>query len=322
MTTVAIPGHGDVAVPGYLLANIRDVHGAQVDAWLAGLGPMLADILEELDARLIPGDPPLSYHLVLFAERAGGEQIAIKCTAPNDEQRSEVAAVHALSDAGIGPRLLRDDLSRGVLVMERIVPGDTLPTGMPTLAEDAEITRAVAGLSTRIAYETELPRWRDELVPVREYSKALGEVDPDSELWRLHRKDIESAQQLRETLLTAPDHRDVLLHGDLHHYNVLRDAREGLRVIDPKGLPGPPGYDAGTFMYNPVGIQHHPDLVAITQQRVGIWSEVTGLPWETVRSWGYVAAVLSACWSGQGGGISWQNAMTVAGALRNLDPLS
>ncbi len=321
MMQLQVPGHMPLALPDELLRNLRAVHGrAGVDRWLEELPAVLEQVLAGLDAHIVAGEPPLSYHLVFFAQCAGGRDIVLKCTVPNAEQPPEVAAVRALSDARIGPRLLSFDIDRGVLVMERVVPGAIMPTNAPTLERDAAITRAVAGLAARMASEVDVEPWKGDLVPVLEYSRALGEVDPSTSLWREHRAEIERALDMRERLIEEYDGPAVFLHGDLHHYNVLRNASNGWTVIDPKGLIGPPGYEFGAFTYNPNTIQHHPGLATIERQRIDIWSEVTGVPWETVRSWGYVAAVLSACWSGEGGAIGWQDAMKVALTLRELTP--
>ncbi|HYH11893.1 MAG TPA: aminoglycoside phosphotransferase family protein [Thermomicrobiales bacterium] len=321
MTTITIGEQGEtLTLSNELVSNLREVHGPKVDPWLAGLGPTLTGILEELDARVMPGKPPLSYHLVFFAERSTGEEIVVKCTVPNDEQPPEIVAVHGLSDAGIGPRLLWSDLNRGALVMERVRPGHILPTEMPTLEDDAEITSRIARLARRMAGDVDVDRWRHQLIPVRHYSRALEAVGAGTSLWQRHREDVERALAIRNELLAEDDARDVFLHGDLHHYNVLNQGAEGWCVIDPKGLVGPAGYEFGALTYNPAGIQRHPDLAGILRQRVEIWSDISGLPWEAVRSWGYVAAVLSACWSGEGGGLGWEDAMTVATTLRDLEP--
>lgn len=315
---IALDRHGDLDVPELLLNNLHTVHGARVDSWLAMLGPLLSDVLSSLDAHLVSGDPALSYHLVFFAEQATGEEIAIKCTVPNWEQRPEVAGVSALSDARIGPRLRWADLDRGVLVMERVRPGETMPTAMPSLADDARITRDVASLAVRMAHSVPIGDRGDELVSVRRYSRALEEVDRRSSLWRDHRSDVRHALDRRDALLAASDRQDVFLHGDLHHYNILRDNEKGWSVIDPKGLIGPSGYDFGAYAYNPMGIQHHPEFAALTRQRVDIWSEVSGIPRETVRSWGYVAAMLSACWSAENHGAGWEPAIQIAATLEEL----
>jgi streptomycin 6-kinase len=176
----------------------------------------------------------------------------------------------------------------------------------------------MATLASRMSREVEIDPWRESLVPVREYTRALDTVDTASSLWQHHRRDIERAIALRDDMLFAPDQPQVFLHGDLQHHNVLSDARAGVRVIDPKGLAGPAGYEFGALTYNPPRIQEHADLAAIERQRVDIWSDVTGVTWGTVRAWGYVAAVLSACWSGQGGAMGWRDAMTIAETLRDM----
>ena len=44
----------------------------------------------------------------------------------------------------------------------------------------------------------------------------------------------------------------VLLHGDLHHDNILRSGREGWLAIGPFGVFGDPGFEAGALLYNPI----------------------------------------------------------------------
>ena len=52
----------------------------------------------------------------------------------------------------------------------------------------------------------------------------------------------------------------VLLHGDLHHDNILSATRAPWLIIDAKGLVGDSGYDLGAFLYNPI-----PDLLTLPQ---------------------------------------------------------
>ena len=43
----------------------------------------------------------------------------------------------------------------------------------------------------------------------------------------------------------------MLLHGDLHHDNILTATREPYLAIDPKGLVGNRAYDVTAAMLNP-----------------------------------------------------------------------
>jgi streptomycin 6-kinase len=315
---ITVAERGTVDLTPHLLGNLRSVHGDRVDAWLADLPGILGRVLDELEAAIAPGEPPLSYHLVFFARRADGTGIVVKCTVPNDEQPPELAAVRALSDAGIGPRLLWSDLRLGALAMERVIPGEMLPREMPSLEDDAANTILLATLARRMATEVDVGMWCDMLMPVGRHTRALDEVDEASALWSLHRDEILHARRLRDDMLADSHQPWMFLHGDLQHHNVLTDVRGGVKVIDPKGLIGPVGYEIGTLTWNPPYIQRHARLADIERQRIEIWSDVTGVPPETLRGWAYVANVVSACWALRGGAVPWRDAMTLATTLRDL----
>jgi streptomycin 6-kinase len=281
---------------------------------------MLASVLEDLGATIVPGDPGLSYNLVFFARRASGEEIVVKATVPNDEQVPEGGGVRALPSAGIGPRLLWSDLDRGVMAMERVRPGDTLPSHIPTLEEDRGIVSAIGRLAARIARDVDISPHGDRLMTVRDYTKALDSYDPRSAIWRDHRAEVDRARAIRDTMLASTDQPHGFVHGDLHHYNILLNQNGQPKAIDPKGLIRPIGYDFGVMSYDPMEIQRHPDLPAPFRQRVTVWSEATGLPWEVVRDWGYVGAMVSACWNSEDTSGAWHGTLLSAKTMRQLTP--
>jgi hypothetical protein len=52
--------------------------------------------------------------------------------------------------------------------------------------------------------------------------------------------------------LLSSSGKEVLLHGDLHHWNILSSEREGWLAIDPKGLAGEAECETGAFLRNPL----------------------------------------------------------------------
>jgi streptomycin 6-kinase len=87
-----------------------------------------------------------------------------------------------------------------------------------------------------------------------------------------------------------------LLHGDLHHYNVLRDHERGWLAIDPKGVVGEIEYEVGAWLRNPGEL---PDILTspvIIQRRIGTLSSRLGLDASRVLRWAFAQAVLSAIW--------------------------
>src|SRR5207253_413876 len=61
---------------------------------------------------------------------------------------------------------------------------------------------------------------------------------------------FQRADELRRDLLASTTTSSVL-HGDMHHFNVLRAQRAEWLAIDPKGLYGDRGFDVCQFLRNP-----------------------------------------------------------------------
>jgi len=87
-----------------------------------------------------------------------------------------------------------------------------------------------------------------------------------------------------------------ILHGDLHHYNVLFDARQGWLAIDPSGICAELEYEVGASLRNPI---EAPALLAQEQtvvRRLAIYVEQLGLNAERAVRWAFSQAVLAALW--------------------------
>jgi streptomycin 6-kinase len=104
---------------------------------------------------------------------------------------------------------------------------------------------------------------------------------------------VELAEACFAAAKTADD--QVLLHGDLHHENVLAAQREPWLVIDPKGIVGPRGYECGTYLRNYLFDQADP--ARANARRARQLAEILGLELEAVLRWSVAHNVLSAWWS-------------------------
>ena len=102
------------------------------------------------------------------------------------------------------------------------------------------------------------------------------------------------AWAVAERLLTE-NREPRVLHGDIHHENVLHDPARGWRAIDPKGLIGPRGYDYANLLRNPLTpLARDQDRLLRLAGRV---SQRAGLPLAEVLGWTLAHAGLSAAWS-------------------------
>jgi len=123
------------------------------------------------------------------------------------------------------------------------------------------------------------------------------------------------ALEVITTLLETP--KDVgVLHGDVHHGNILDFGPRGWLAIDPQGVIGERAYDFANLLRNP-----DDDLVLSPgrlERQLGWISEAAGHDPLRMLQWGLAHAVLSASWSlqdGQDPEPSLQIARHMAGVL-------
>jgi streptomycin 6-kinase len=101
--------------------------------------------------------------------------------------------------------------------------------------------------------------------------------------------------------LCASQTRVRLLHGDLHHDNVLLDSKRGWLAIDPKGRLGELEYEAGALLRNP---WDRPDVFADPvrlRARLACLERELPVDPRRVRSWAFAQAVLAALWGVEDG---------------------
>lgn len=124
-----------------------------------------------------------------------------------------------------------------------------------------------------------------------------------------------------EELLSSP--RDiVVLHGDLHHGNVLDFDRSGWLAIDPKGLIGERGFDFANIFTNPDLDNPIPRVATIPEifkQRLSIVTETAGLERERLLKWIISWCGLSTIWSLEGNEASSIALEVAALAIDELD---
>ena len=122
-----------------------------------------------------------------------------------------------------------------------------------------------------------LQRWFDELAPA---AARHGGILPLC------------ASTARE-LLAAP-RETVVLHGDIHHDNILDFEERGWLAIDPKRLVGERGFDYANLFCNP---EHETALAASRfHHRLAIVTELSGIERRRLLQWILAWAGLSAVW--------------------------
>lgn len=280
-------------IPADFARKMHDVHGQEkASAWLARLPAILKECAERWQLTIFPPFPNLSFHYAAPATRADGMPVVIKACSPTGEFAEEAEALRLFQDGGMA-RLLEIDAEREVILMERLLPGTLLSSLIPE--QDERATSILAAVMKRIwqpapaqhSFPT-VEGWGNGLKRLRpQYKGGYGPFPPYL---------VQQAQALF-TELSASSPRHILLHGDLHHENILL-AGETWRAIDPKGVVGDPGYETGALFYNPLGwMATASDPRKMLLRRLDQLAEELEMDRERIRGWGLAQSVLSAWWS-------------------------
>jgi streptomycin 6-kinase len=207
-------------------------------------------------------------------------------------------------------RLLRVDYEAGTMLLERLDPGEQLLT----LKDDKAETTAVAS----VMRELQRPHSGSFAFPkASDWINAVLEPDAIPAIKARHPW-IERALNRLVELASEPSD-ELLLHGDLHHYNVLSGRGGRWVAIDPHGVIGERAWECAPFLFNHL-VQHpRTDWGRIVRRRADQLAEELELPRERVYAWSAVRSIQSAWWSLRDDstflGMAFEGSMAVAQAL-------
>lgn len=259
-------------------------------AWIDRLPAMIAHYADRWSLTVEPAYGNLSYNYVAPATRADGSPAVLKIgVASDDEFGAEIEALRVFDGHGM-VRLLEADPGQAVMLLDRVRPG----TPLTSVTDDAEATLIAAKLMRDFwpvppaghAFPS-LADWGNGLQRMR--ARFDGGSGPIPE--RLAAK---AERLFRELSQSAPP--PVLLHGDLHHDNILAGPEAAWTVIDPKGVTGDPAYELAAFLRNPASLIADPDARQKIERRIAIFTEVLAIEPDRIRGWALVHTVLSAWW--------------------------
>lgn len=300
-------------LPSTFTRTITRLCGEAGRAWLRDLPALLAACERRWSLTLGPPFPDLSHNYVAPAIRADGTAVVVKACLPGGEFVAEGAALGLYAGRG-AVRLLDADPVREVLLLERVQPGMLL-----SAVPDDERATTIAATVMRQLWRPAPPDgpfphvadWAAGLRGLREvFDGGTGPL-PSALVAEAERLFAEFGASA-----AAP----VVLHGDLHHFNILAAGDGRWVAIDPKGLIGEPAYEPGALLRNPwPGLLDAPHPGRILARRVDQLAEELGFDRVRIRGWALAQAVLAACWSLEGDGDGWRFPLACAELLAAIE---
>lgn len=228
----------------------------------------------------IDGDAFVSLNGNLLPVRQGNVPAMLKISQEPEEQAGSQLMAWWDGD-GAAPVLAHEGEA---LLMKRAQGSATL-IQMVNSGQDDEAIRILCAVVARL--HTPRPKPIPELIPLVQWFESLLSTAAT------HCGILAHCAGAARELLAAP--RDVaVLHGDIHHGNVLDFGQAGWLAIDPKGLYGERGFDYANILCNPDEASAlAPERFA---RRIALIADASGIDCRRLLQWVLAWTGLSATW--------------------------
>lgn len=263
--------------------QILTLYGNAGGLWLEKLPALIQELSFEWELSEIVPFENLSYNYVVTG-RQKNKEVVLKLGFDYALLEREARALRVFSGHGVVQLL---NQKPGVLLLERIKPGISLKSYFLDREEESItiFSQVKNWLHQNLIFEPEnFPHLRDWLTLL------------DQE-WTIPLEYLIEARKLRDKLLSSCK-QEVLLHGDLHHDNILNSGKDKWVAIDPKGVFGDPYFELAAFIRNPwPNLVEHPHISKLIVNRIIQLSDDRS----RALRWVFVESVLSWIWSLQDG---------------------
>jgi streptomycin 6-kinase len=242
--------------------------------------------------------------------RRDGQAVTLKVVKNHGDEWRSGEILEAFEGKGV---VRVYEYAEGAMLLERVTPGHSLAS-MALEGRDDQATQILADVIKKMSPCTPVR----PMPTVEGWAKAF-ERHGASENCQIPRDLLQEADMVYSELCSSQS-QPRLLHGDLHHYNVLFDSERGWLAIDPKGIVGELEYEVGAVLRNPYERPELFVLASTIEKRVERLALELNLNVNRTLAWGFAQAVLSAIWAVEDGFAvepcnSW---IALAGAIRPM----
>lgn len=257
-------------------STVISMYGEMGKTWLDNLSNQVNYLAKQYRLSDLKPVNNLSYNYVL----SGFKQkmpVILKVGVDQSSLEREGNALNAFANQGAVKVLSQDS---GILLLQQAIPGHSLKSYYPEQDLD----------SIYIACEVMGKLHQAPIPDNHTFPHIQTWLDVLDKNWDIPNDYLMRSRIIKKHLLNQKLPL-VLLHGDLHHDNILKDKQEGWLVIDPKGIIGPAVCEIWAFVRNPERISKETLI-----KRIDLFSEILKIHKQDILSWCYVQSVLSWVW--------------------------
>lgn len=219
----------------------------------------------------------------------------LKIGGPGAEARTEANFLKEYN-GGRFCKMYKCDADNGILLEERVTPGTRLRQE-PSLEKRLSVfSNLFNGLHIQSRQSEQYPTYVGWVKRITEY---MSERADYKDLYKLMLK----ASGLCSALCVDYP-KQLLLHGDLHHDNILLGEHNEYKIIDPKGVIGDPIFDIPRFIlnefYNREDVPYEFYRSHVTKVLCYLQKSL-GVPMDVMKKALFIETAMANCWNVESG---------------------
>lgn len=203
--------------------------------------------------------------------------------------KDELAGTYFLDNCNGNGVVKLFEYNERALLMEYL-PGDNLYQ-FSKIGDENKASEIFCSIIKKI-HTVDKINHRDRLIQYTELFEIFDRVSLPVELQDYFSKARELSRKLVST-----QNKEVLLHGDLHHENVISRLNGEFVCIDSKGLIGDPSYELATTLKNPWDYPEISQDINLFKSRAKYFSRELNLPIDRIIGFSFVHLCLSVAWA-------------------------
>lgn len=262
--------------------NIISIYGNEGKQWLDALPEITSKTAEKFNLTDLSPVNNMTFNYVASGYQ-NDKPIILKIGLNSKALAKEASCLKAFAKHAAAEVIANDD---NMIIMQRAVPGTTLKDHFPD--GDDKATKVLCSVIKEL-YKADIFENHDFYNLHELFNTLDQDLDIPNEI-------LSKARHLRDELLSSTP-KEVLLHGDLHHDNILQNGDSWL-VIDPKGFIGDPAFEIAAYLCNPIPeLLQEDNASEIIANRIKLCSEELEISEARITDWLYAKSVLCWAWS-------------------------
>lgn len=221
----------------------------------------------------------------LYITQYQSQPAVLKIIRPESDEHHAAAILRYFNSQGAVKLFHSHDTG---MLLECLEPEPVLKQ-MVADGKDDQATRIIADVIKDLHRPRRVPRPKNTKSLKQHFRALFAHAEPNSHFA------YNKATDLADKLLA--EEKDIcVLHGDIHHENILHSDR-GWLAIDPKGIIGERTYEVANTICNPYGLSDIVHSSQRIQRQVDIFASELGLDRRRILAFAYIHSCISICWS-------------------------